>query len=203
MAMKTTFLLLALTAPLAGSLFAQPDAGNANRGYRNFPVIVSLQFHALAVPFRDIKANFSNVGIGVGTELRLNNNASLVQQVSGVWYRNRAAGNGLLFSTQTAWRPKVAGRFYTEIKAGVGYLQAFRPVESFVQVNGKWQSVGNKGKGRVTVPLGFSFGYDLHPGSYYMSPFISYQLLAVTGYNTSVPLVPETLIQVGSRMHFQ
>jgi hypothetical protein len=171
--------------------------------YRNFPLVVTLQFHSFALPFHDMRSNFSNIGLGIGTEISLNGMNSAAQQVSAVWYRNKQIGNGLLFYTQTSWRPTVASNLYTELKGGLGYLYAFRPVESHRQVNGKWISVGHKGKGLLTIPIAVSIGYNEASPKTYLSPFFTYQFLVVKDYNKSIPIVPETLLQVGSRIHFK
>jgi len=171
------------------------------RGYQNFPIIVTLQFHAFATPFHDLKSNFRNVGIGLGTEVSYTGNQKFVQQLSVVWYRNKTIGNGLLFYTQPVWR--IGDDFYGELKAGIGYLVASRPSPALKPINGEWKTTRHKGKGMLTLPLGISAGYNLHgSGQAWASPFVSYQLLVVSGYNKSVPLVPETLVQVGSRIHF-
>jgi hypothetical protein len=44
--------------------------------------------------------------------------------------------------------------------------------------------------------------YHRYEAQTYLSPFVSYQFLLVSGYNPSLPLVPETLIQVGTSLHF-
>jgi hypothetical protein len=194
---KTTLLAVGLLLTLSGN--AQPT--EATTHYRNFPILIKLQFHNLAMPFRDIKANFSNIGIGLGTEVSYNGKSNWVQQVTTTWHHNKSVGNSIMLYSQAAWRPNISAGFYTELKAGAGYKYAFRPVESFQQMDGSWQSVQHKGKGMLVVPLGFSVGYQAPSVKTYVSPFISYQFLLVSGYNTSIPLLPETLIQVGSRIH--
>jgi len=173
-----------------------------NRSYRNFPIIITIQFHSLALPFKDLKSNFSNVGIGLGTEVSFNGQRDWVQQFTIALNRNQNIGNGLLLFTQTVWRPTIADQFYGEIKAGIGYNYSYRPVESYRPENGKWTSVGRKGKGMLALLGGVSAGYDNYSSSTYLSPFVSYQLMALKGYNKSIPIVPETLLQVGSRIHF-
>jgi len=169
--------------------------------YRNFPIIVSIQMHSLALPFHDLKTNFGNLGIGVGTEISYNGKQNWVQQINLVWYHNRETGNGIMLYTQPAWRPTLGANIYAEIKLGAGYLLSQRPVESFKQVNGDWISVGHRGKGMLVIPAGISFGYNKYSSKTYLSPFISYQVLFLSGYNKSIPLVPETLLQIGSRIH--
>lgn len=198
--MKNKILLAVCGCCLAFSLAAQSDPGNY---YRNFPLIISLQFHSLSLPFKHMNANFSNVGIGLGTEVGINNNSTMVQQLSMVWYHNKAVGNGVLFYTQSAWRPTLGSQAYSEFKLGVGYLATFRPVESYRQVKGEWVSAAKKGKGLLTIPVGISVGYNNLSAATYLSPFVSYQFLLINQYSKSIPLVPATLIQVGSRIHFK
>jgi hypothetical protein len=172
------------------------------KDFRNFPLIVTVQFHSLSLPFRDIRSNFSNVGFGLGTEVSFNGYQNWVQQFNIGWIQNKTAGNGWLLSTQTIWRPTVVDNFFVELKAGVGYKYNSRPVESYKQENGQWISVGQKGKGMLAIPLGFSAGYNGYSSGTYFSPFVSYQFLVLKGYNKSVPIVPETLLQAGTRIHF-
>ncbi|WP_266365686.1 hypothetical protein [Tellurirhabdus rosea] len=198
--MKTTKLI----GTVLGCLLALISRGQteAPRAYRNFPLVVTLQFHSLSLPFRDLKTNFTNVGLGLGTEVSLNGRHNWAQQFNVVWYRNKVVGNGVLAYTQTAWRPALFSNIYTEVKAGAGYLMSFRPVESYKSVEGEWVSVGHKGKGMLAVPVGISIGYNNPNSRTPFSPFASYQMVLVNGYNQSIPLVPQTLIQVGSRIHF-
>ena len=197
--MTKGFLLVAMCL---AAFISSRSQDKMNRAYRNFPVIITINFHSLTLPFRDFKSNFSNVGFGVGTEVSFNGKQDWVQQFSINWNRNENVGNGLLFSTQTVWRPTIADHFYGEIKAGVGYNLCYRPVESYQPKNGNWVSVGNKGKGMFTLLGGVSAGYNNYSSTTYVSPFVSYQLIILKGYNKSIPVVPETLLQVGSRIHF-
>ena len=197
--MKSKIGTTILALCMAGSLLAQTDT---QKDYRHFPIIVMVQFHNLSMPFKDMKSNFSNIGLGFGTELSYNGKSNWVQQVSAMWHHNKTVGNGIMLYSQAAWRPTISSGVYTELKAGAGYMYAFRPVESYKQNNGVWEVTGNKGKGMFTLPVGISVGYQSYSDKTYVSPFISYQFLLISGYNQSIPLVPETLIQVGSRIHF-
>jgi hypothetical protein len=169
------------------------------RSYSNFPVIITLQFHGFAMPFQDLRSNFSNIGIGIGTEFSYNGKQNFVHQVSAVWYRNRTIGNGLLFYTQPVWRP--GSRFYGELKVGAGYLISWRPAASFKPVKGEWVDVKKRGKGMFTIPIGVGLGYNVKNSDQLVSSFATYQFMIVSGYNQSVPLVPETLVQAGLRVH--
>lgn len=179
------------------------NAQDGTVGYRNFPIIISVQFHSISLPFQRIKSNFSNIGIGIGTEVSFGGKDRWVQQLQTVWYRNKAAGNGLLFYTQTAWRPRPADDFYAEAKLGVGYMIAQRPTPSFHFQENNWISVGHKGKGMLAIPIGLTVGYEQPTTETYISPFLGYQFLVVAGYNKSIPVMPQTLLQPGVRIHFK
>ena len=193
--MRTKFLGILTTSCLALSVQAQMD-----NSYKDFPIVVTVQFQSLSVTFRNFKSNFSNIGFGLGTEVSLNGDHNAIQQITALWYHNKTVGNGLMVYTQTAWRLTIASNAYSELKAGAGYQYSFRPVESFRQKNGNWVNVGHKGKGMLMLPVGISLGYNQQTNGM-LSPFITYQFLIASGYNKSVPLIPETLIQVGSRIH--
>lgn len=181
----------------------QPLSGQSERpGTQNFPLVITLEFHSLALPFKDIGSNFSNVGIGIGTELYYGNSPEWAQRFSMVWYRNKHVGNGLLFYSQAIWRPGLHQDSFGELKAGIGYLLAKRPVDSFRPDKGGWQPVGKKGKSMLTIPLGLGMGVHSYEGDRQYSSFLSYQLLVLNNYNSTVPIVPETLIQIGTGVHF-
>lgn len=171
------------------------------KDYRNFPLVLSIQFHSLAMPFKDFKSNFKNVGFGIGTEISLNGSRNWVQQFDLIWVKNKGIGNALLFSSKAAWRPQVAGGLFTEVKAGVGYMLAKNPSKPYKQKNGEWIVSEKKRKGMLTVPVGIGMGYYQYSPNTFVSPFAGYQLLLVSGYNQTLPLVPQTLLQSGLRIH--
>ncbi len=188
--------ILALWASL---ILLTPWRGGAqsggSSGYRDFPVLVSLQFHSINLPFKKVQHHFRNMGFGVGTEFSYTGKQHLVQQVSLIWYRNRQAGNGVGVYTQAVWRPSLSEEAYAEMKLGAGYWHSFRPVPSFKPTQGDWVPVGKRGKGMFALPLGIGMGYRTSDARW--SPFANYQLVVLSGYNASVPIVPETLIQLG------
>ena len=171
-------------------------------GNQNFPLGITLEFHSFNVPFKEMLANFSNIGIGIGTELYFNNNPEWGQRFSLIWIRNKEVGNGLLLYSQAFWRPTITGDAFGELKGGLGYMLGRRPVESFQKVNGEWKSVGKRGKGMLTIPLGLGLGVHSFTDDRQFTHQLGYQFLVLNNYNASVPIVPETLIQVGTSTHF-
>jgi hypothetical protein len=192
--MKNLIGFVLLCMLFQSNLHAQSESVSADY---NFPFIVTLQFHGFTVPFKNLNSNIRNVGIGIGTEVSLNDTHTWIQQVHAIWYRNKSIGNGLLFYSQNVWRPSYEETF-AEVKLGAGYLYSFRPTPSFKSVNGQWTSVGKKGKGMLAVPLGVSIGSYSAVATTSLAPFVSYQFMVIKGYNTSIPIVPQTLLQAGA-----
>lgn len=178
-----------------------PAQNNSEKTYRNFPLVLSVQFHSLSYPLKDLKTNFKNMGLGIGTEIALGSKHNWAQQFQFTWYRNKQAGNGIILYTQSAWRPTIAWHLYTEVKAGIGLTYNFRPVDAFRQDNGSWVVADHKGKWLFTVPVGVSLGYNNYSPHTYIAPFASYQLLLNAGYADGIPVVPNSLLQVGTRIH--
>jgi hypothetical protein len=196
--MRSTFIttLALLTLHISGC------AQNSDPGaYRNFPLVLSVQFHSLSMPFRHLGSNFRNIGFGLGTEVSLNGNDNWVQQFQFVWFHNKTVGNGVLLYTQSAWRPAIGTNGFTELKAGLGYMHEFRPMEAYKKVDGEWISEGRKGKGMLAIPIGASVGYRQYSASTYIAPFVTYQFLVLNNYSQSIPIVPQTLVQFGTRIH--
>ncbi len=54
-----------------------------------------------------------------------------------------------------------------------------------------------------TLAAGLLGGYHPDSSQTYISPFVSYQFLLLNDYNKSIPLVPETLLQMGTRIHLK
>lgn len=197
--MKPLLPLLFLALLLSGTNTAQENPANQ---YRNFPVIITLQFHSLSMPFRDIGGAFRNIGLGIGTEVSFNGRHDWVQQFSTLWYRNKATGNGWVLYTQTAYRPNLGNAgWYGEVKAGVGYYFVKRPNPGWHQVDGQWKPAAKKGKGMLTIPVGIGAGYHRWSAQTYMAPFASYQFMPALGYNQSVPVIPQTFLQLGTAVH--
>ena len=50
----------------------------------------------------------------------------------------------------------------------------------------------------LAIPVGLGFGYTADRLDYQLSPFLGYQIMALSGYNRSIPVITETLLQVGA-----
>ncbi len=191
---RNRWALAVLLASVFINLHGQKTASNS---YQNFPIIVSMQFHAFSMPFKDLKTNFKNVGIGLGTEWSLNRSNSLIQQINLQWIRNRQIGNRFMVNTQSVWRPSLGQNFYGEARIGLGYMISRLPSDGLIFEESRWTQV-NQSKGLFHIPIGLGFGYQVNST---WATFINYQTLFVSKYNPDVPIVPETILQFGSRVN--
>ncbi len=179
------------------------EAQDSNQGnHRNFPLIISIEFHSLSLPFKNKRPLFANVGIGLGTEVSHNGNRNWVQQFKVTWYGNKTVGGGILLHTQAVWRPTLVSDTFSEVKLGAGYLYAKRPKVAYKPTEKGWEANGKKGKDVFVLPIGIGVGYDTFNTDTYISPFVGYQFLLATKYNQDIPVVPFTLMEAGSRIHF-
>lgn len=198
--MKSFSIIVLLLIPLLPFVSKAQDTITAQTQYRNFPIIVGLQFQNLAMPFHDLKSNFTHPGLSVGTELGLNKKKNLLVQLQTAYYRNKEAGNGFFICTQFIYRPVVFKHLYSEIKAGIGWQRIYHPVQAYEFKNGNWVSVGG-GKSQLIVPLGISIGYNTVALRTFISPFISYQVIPALFYDETIPLNFYSLFQFGTRIH--
>lgn len=191
------FIVLVLVTHL---LQAQKGTGRLYQ-YRNFPLVVGVQFHSISMPFKHLKDNFANVGFTLGTELALGSKHNWAQTFQIGWYHNKSAGNGFTAYTQSVYRPYLLGNSFAEVKAGIGWMHSAHPVNSLKFVNGSWVMQGKTGKGMLMLPIGVSLGYNAYSHGTYVAPFISYQVFLAGKYNRTIPVMLNTVIQAGTRIH--
>lgn len=194
--LKIKFLLLLSIIPFLG--YAQNLHDN---DFRNFPIVITLQFQSFSMPFQNIKGHFRNIGIGIGTEVSLNGNHNWIQHFDMIWFWNKTMGNGLVLSTQTGWRPYLNDPLYSEAKLGAAYFYGFRPKDSYQQINGTWESAGRKGKGMFAIPVGITVGSHDYKEDSYAAPFLGYQFMLTTNYTKSLPVTPWSFLQAGTSIH--
>jgi len=198
--MKTNLFCWASTVLLFSAVEAYAQAPKAPGAYHNWPVVASLQFHSLSTPLGDLPTSFSNPGVNLGTEFRYNRRATLLQSAQVGYYHNRYAGNGLYVAPQLVYRPRF-GPLYAELRAGVGALYTMKPSRSYELKDDSWQTHNHGGKLTLMLPVGVSVGYNGWQAAPRISPFVSYQIFVLHGYNPSIPIVPNRLLQVGVRAY--
>jgi len=202
--MKTINFLALLVLLAFATAHAQETDPNIRRVYRNFPLVIGLQFQAIGLPFKNFKESFANPGIRIGTEVSLTGRQAQnwAQGFNFGWNYNKNAGNNIQVFTQTIYRPTIVSNFNTDVRIGIGMMRSLHPTDSFKQINGEWVNQGTAGKTMLMVPAGISVGYNGYSSSgTYVSPFINYEIMAAANYNRIVPVLPVSSFQVGTRIY--
>lgn len=186
---------------LAGlPLFLKAQSPQDAHAKMKFPIIASVHFQNLSVPFADIKSHFSHPGFSVGTEMSLNTRKTLFQQLHAGATLNRELGNHFFVQTQFTYRQGFLKTLYAEARAGLGWQRSYHPVEALRFEGGQWISTAG-GRSQVTMPFSLSFGYrgdKENPNT--VQPFVGYQLVPALFYNAVIPLNFYTMFHAGVRV---
>ena len=169
------------------------------------PFIVSVNFQTIATPFHNIKNNFRNPGIKIGTEMTYNKKRSILQSFNIGYYRNRLNGDGLYINSEFIYRPKIVKPIRLEIKLGPGLADTFLPTQPYEpDGNGNWYKATNYGKLALQVHGGLGIWYQsIAVNKMKISPFLQYEIVGIIAYNKSIPVLPTTMINIGCRIIFK
>lgn len=192
------FILIGIAVLLCKRGFAQEKEPEIE--YKRFPIVAGFHFQNFALPFKDMKSNFTHPGIFLGSEISYNKRKTLIQQAVFGAYLNREIGNGFFLGTQLGFRPKIYKKFYGELKAGLSYLRVFHPTQAYEYRNGEWIKIRG-GKSQLGIPLDFGFGYSFATHLGKLSPYISYQITPALFYNETLPVNVYTNFVLGFRIN--
>ncbi|MGE0770454.1 MAG: hypothetical protein AB7K37_01995 [Cyclobacteriaceae bacterium] len=193
-------LLIAITVAsllLPGLALAQDMTGT------NEPVFtVGVSFHAVSTPLSKPGNNFRNFGFKLGIELPWNKRGNLRQSVEAGYYFNRFNGRSLYVHSDFAYRPGIAEGLRVNIHLGPGLAYLLRPSQGMKIENGKWMATTSP-RFFPQVHASISLSYDdLRVSNPLASPFVQYELMGIIGYNTGIPVFPNSFIHVGSKFKF-
>jgi hypothetical protein len=172
--------------------------------FENLPLVISLNFNAISTPFHKLQNNFRNIGIRIGTEIALNRKQNLLQSLNFCYYRNRQNGDGIFINSEFTFRPEIFKGANIEFKIGPGVAQLFFPSPTLVpDGSGGWKKQGMSSKTTFQVHTGFGVGYSgFKLGTTEVSPFLNYEIVGLAGYNRTIPVLPTSFIQTGTRLKF-
>ncbi|WP_224488963.1 hypothetical protein [Robertkochia flava] len=186
---------------VAFSVSGQSDT-SPSASFRNFPLMVSVKFQNLAMPFQDLKGNFMNIGVGLGTEVSWNKSEHWTQQFNIMYFFNRGSGNGFSVYSQMLWRPALYADVLGGIKGGIGYTWLFKPNPSMKNMDGQW-SPASRTKGMLSVPFGVYLSWNELDAETYLSSYLAYDVFLHSGFNADVPVIPNTFFEAGIGMYFK
>jgi hypothetical protein len=169
------------------------------------PIIASVNFQTIATPFHNLQNNFRNLGIKIGTEIAYNNKSNVLQSFNMGYYRNHLNGDGLYINSEFIYRPKIYKSIRMEFKLGPGLADIFLPTQPYKpDGNGNWYKANNYGTLALQVHGSIGIWYEsLILNNIRLSPFLQYEIIGIADYNESIPVLPTTAINVGSRINIK
>lgn len=166
----------------------------------NYNIKFSMQGYNL--PLKQLMDNFKNPGIALGIAYGYDVGHSTSQSLNIGWLNHAEHGNAIYLSTQFHYRPSI-GKIKPGIGLGVGriiYFNNSNPL--YDMVGARWEKSRSQSEGRWIAPLTADVGYQLDLGKYYqVTPFIGYEIIPTIKYNNAFPVLPSSLLTVGSRFN--
>lgn len=190
--MKPFYLLFFLFV-VAGHVPAQ-EVAKAKLSYQ-----LSIDFQGFDLPLSKLKNYSNNPGFSVGLLYDWNQKKSLQQILRLGALSNRYHGNTwyAYSALQRNFFPSKAISLAPNI--GLGYMIAGTGISAYQQnADGLWGKT-SAGKGLMFATVGASLSVTaVTTQRLTLQPFIAYQLPVMIGYNPQLPVLPFSLISIGS-----
>lgn len=171
-------------------------------GFAGASFLVGVSFHAVSTPLHKPGNNFRNLGFKVGAEMPWNQRDNLRQSVELGYYFNRFNGRSVYIHSDFVYRPRIAEDLRADLRLGPGLGYIVHPGDSWTQKNGEWiASHGGKFFPQIHGAFGLSYN-NISIKHFDASPFVQYEVMAITGYNRGISIMPNSLIHFGSRFKF-
>lgn len=171
-------------------------------GFSGASFLVGISFHAVSTPLHKPGNNFRNLGFKVGAELPWNQKDNLRQSVELGYYFNRFNGRSIYAHSDFVYRPRIAKDLRADFRLGPGLGYVLHPGDTWKQKDGEWVT-DRSGKLFVQVHGAFGLSYNnIRIKDVDASPFVQYEVMAITGYNRGITILPTSIIHLGSRFKF-
>ena len=171
--------------------------------FENRPITVTIFNHSIGVPFKDYFKKPLNIGIAIGTEFtyRQQTYNSTHQSLQIGWYHHKNLGSGFLFKSDLIQRFNSSNNIWGEVSISAGYFHTFS-ISDVYQLNekGNYQKTADTGSPAFLFGGGFGGGFQINTANQFTTrPFIKYEALLETPYTSFIPIMPHTLLEIGSR----
>lgn len=157
------------------------------------------------IPFKNKNFSLKNIGGALGVDYSYNSSQTVFQTFTLGLFHNKEHGNNYYLNTQVTYRPVVFSRLEPGISIGIGRILSFSHKSNpyYKLEPGGWTKTHKQSTGRWQVPIALNAGYNITgPNGSRITPFIGYEGAAIIKYNNAFPVLPYTLISVGSRIRF-
>jgi hypothetical protein len=167
------------------------------------PLSANLSFfnHSISVPFHKMINKSLHPGVQAGIERRYfeTHKSKLFQTLNLGMFYNEYNGTGFYLNTELAYRYTSKYNIYAETMAGFGYLRIYHPVDIYQLTSmGTYEKVRDKGFSSPIISFAFGLGYAIKSSSAYsFAPFIRYECLIQTHYNSDMNVLPHAALHIG------
>jgi len=167
-----------------------------------FGYVVKFSMQGYNLPFKKLLDNFKNPGASLGIEYSYNQHHSVVQTFNIGWFNHAEHGNSLAISSQAFFRPKF-GRLRPGLGVGLARMFYFNNSNPLMErVGGRWMPSNRQSESRWASPVSLEMGHALQVSSVLVvTPFVGYDIVPSFNYNNAFPILPSTLLTIGSRIN--
>lgn len=182
-------------------LFQQLSA-KVNDSESRWQYTISSGVHSFYAPVENLKWKNPGFITVAGINRLLGEKQSLSLGLNLQYGQNKYQGNTTSMQLLGQFLPLILKRMELGVGTGVGYRLSGYP-SAPLKWNGDTWDDGGTYKGIIQVPFQVSVGYrSLNIFSLAISPFISYQMQALFGYNPDFDPLPDSSLLLGLKFKF-
>jgi hypothetical protein len=182
-------------------LFQQLSA-KVNDSESRWQYTISSGVHSFYAPVENLKWKNPGFITVVGINRLFGEKQSFSLGLNLQYGQNRHQGNATSLQVVGQFLPVVLKKIELGVGTGVGYRLSGYPSDPLIWNGNNWDN-GEIYKGIIQVPFQVSAGYrSLHLFSLSVSPFLSYQMQAMFGYNPDFDPLPDSSVLLGLKFKF-
>lgn len=182
-------------------LFIQLNA-KVNENKELWQYTISTGVHSFYAPVENLKWDNPGFAISGGINRLLGQKQLFSTGLQLQYGQNKYQGNATNLQLLGQFLPVILKTIELGIGTGIGYRFSGYPSQPLKWNGDLWED-GKNFKGIVQIPLQFSAGYrSILISSVSVTPFLSYQLQAMFGYNPDFDPLPDSSFTIGFKLKF-
>ena len=173
-----------------------------NAAKDSWQYVISSGIHSFYAPIKNLEWDNSGLAVSAGVNRMLGRKQQFSLGMQAQFAENEYQGNTADMQFLGQFNPVVFKRVELGIGTGAGYRFSGYSSEPLKWNGSSWEK-GKTAKGMVQVPLQISAGFrSIRLSSYDLTPFVSYQLQALFGYNPDLDPFPDSNLMLGFKIQF-
>lgn len=177
-------------------------AVKVNAAKNHWEYTISSGMHSFYAPIEQLKWDNSGFVTSAGINRLLGQKQFFSLGIQGQMVKNKYQGDAASLQLLGQFTPVILKKIELGIGTGAGYRFSGYPSEPLKWDGNNWKK-GETVKGIVQLPLQLSAGYrSIQVYSLGITPFVSYQLQAMFGYNPDFDPLPDSNLMLGFKFKF-